>query len=36
MPFTPYLRSTEFIDHTHPAIIAKADELTQGCHTDIA
>lgn len=35
MPLAPYLRSTEFIDHAHPSIIAKADELTQGCQTDL-
>ncbi|RZI82798.1 MAG: transglutaminase domain-containing protein [Rubrivivax sp.] len=35
MPFETYLRASEFIDHGHPAILAKAEELTHGCHTDL-
>jgi hypothetical protein len=36
MTFAPYLRSSEFIDHEHPAIMAKVAELTFDCHGDEA
>ena len=35
MHFALYLRSTELIDHHHPTITAKADELSQGCQSDV-
>lgn len=34
-PTAAHLLSTEFIDHVHPGIRAKAAELAQGCRSDV-
>lgn len=35
MNLIPYLRSTNLIDHDHPSIIGKAQELGQDCQSDV-